>query len=226
MTRREFAFVWLGGGAFVGALLFGVYAYLVRWGRPAPFHPPALAVDVVLFSAFALHHSLFARDPIKSRIAALVSSRLVRSVYVWIASILFVAACAWWRPIGGEVYRASGWLAGAGVAVQVAGLLIMARSVRAIDALELAGIRLAPSATALQTAGPYRLVRHPLYLGWILCTSGAAHMTGDRLAFTAISALYLVVAVPWEERALTRQFGDEYRRYQRRVHWRIVPYIF
>jgi methanethiol S-methyltransferase len=226
MTRRESAFVWLGGGAFVGALAFCVYAYLVRWSRPAPFDPPAMTVDVALFTAFALHHSVFARDPIKSRIAALVTPRLVRSVYVWIASLLLVAACGWWRPIGGEVYRASGWLAAAGAAVQVAGLLIMARSVRAIDALELAGIRLASSATALQTAGPYRVVRHPLYLGWMLCTWGAAHMTGDRLAFAAISALYLVVGVLWEERSLTQQFGDAYRQYQRRVPWRIVPYIF
>jgi protein-S-isoprenylcysteine O-methyltransferase Ste14 len=226
MTRREFAFVWLGGGAFVGALVFCVYAYLVRWARPAPFHPPAIAVDMALFSAFALHHSVFAHDPIKPRLAAMVTPRLVRSFYVWIASLLFVMACGWWQPIGGEVYRASGWLAAAGVAVQVAGLLLMAQSVRAIDALELAGIRLASSATALQTAGPYRVVRHPLYLGWMLCTWGASHMTGDRMAFASISACYLVVAVPWEERSLARQFGAAYRHYQSRVKWRIVPYIF
>jgi protein-S-isoprenylcysteine O-methyltransferase Ste14 len=55
---------------------------------------------------------------------------------------------------------------------------------------------------------------------------GTAHMTGDRLAFAAITTGYLMVAVPWEERALVNTFGDEYRAYQRRIRWRIVPYVY
>ena len=79
---------------------------------------------------------------------------------------------------------------------------------------------------ALQTDGPYRLVRHPLYLGWMLIVLGAAHMTGDRLAFAVITSLYLVIAIPWEERSLERTFGDAYRRYQVDVRWRAIPYVF
>jgi protein-S-isoprenylcysteine O-methyltransferase Ste14 len=51
-------------------------------------------------------------------------------------------------------------------------------------------------------------------------------MTGDRLAFATISSAYLVIAVAWEERSLSRQVGDEYERYKERVKWRIVPYVF
>jgi protein-S-isoprenylcysteine O-methyltransferase Ste14 len=69
-------------------------------------------------------------------------------------------------------------------------------------------------------------VRHPVYLGWLLATFGAAHMTGDRLAFAGISALYLVIAMPIEERALRRSFGETYASYEQRVRWRIVPYLY
>ena len=110
--------------------------------------------------------------------------------------------------------------------VQIAGILIIAGAVRAIDALELAGIRPHSEADSLQITGPYRLVRHPLYLGWVLATFGPAHMTGDRLVFAAVSAFYLVIAVPFEERSLIVSFGEQYRRYQELVRWRIVPYVY
>src|SRR5262249_3167132 len=105
---------------------------------------------------------------------------------------------------------------------------LIALSVRAIDALELAGIRQPAdvAGTTLQITGPYGLVRHPLYLGWVLAVFGAARMTGDRLTFAAISTFYLVVAVPWEERSLSRTFGASYEAYKKRVRWRIVPFMY
>jgi protein-S-isoprenylcysteine O-methyltransferase Ste14 len=51
-------------------------------------------------------------------------------------------------------------------------------------------------------------------------------MTGDRLAFAVLTSAYLVIAIPWEERSLVRSWGDEYRRYQRRVRWRLIPFIY
>jgi methanethiol S-methyltransferase len=111
-------------------------------------------------------------------------------------------------------------------AVQLAGLWLIARSVAQIDALDLAGIRPSARSEALQIAGPYRWVRHPLYLGWILVVFGAAHMTGDRFTFAAISTLYVLVAIPWEERSLGRAFGPAYADYQRAVRWRVVPFLY
>jgi protein-S-isoprenylcysteine O-methyltransferase Ste14 len=100
------------------------------------------------------------------------------------------------------------------------------RGVRAIDPLELAGIRTSGTTTVLQVTGPYRLVRHPLYLGWMLMAFGAAHMTGDRLTFAAISTLYVLIAIPFEERSLVRTFGTQYEDYRRNVRWRVVPYLY
>src|SRR5262249_23497647 len=157
---------------------------------------------------FAAHHSVFARDGAKRWVAHIVPPELVRSLYVWTASVLLILVCLMWQPIGGELFDVRGWGGLLMTVVQFAGIGLIARSVATIDPLELAGIRESSSAAGLRVGGPYRLVRHPLYLGWLLATLGAAHMTGDRLAFGLITSAYLFAAVPLEERSLVRSFGD------------------
>jgi methanethiol S-methyltransferase len=223
----ERVFVWLGGAIFVASLAACIFVYGVRWSTPGqPWTLAALAVNVLLFGVFAFHHSLLARESVKRRVERVVPERLLRSVYVWTASVLLLIVLAAWRPIGAELYRVTGITALAMTAVQLSGLWLIARAVATIDPLELAGIRGPSSPDWLQVRGPYRFVRHPLYLGWMFVVFGAAHMTGDRLAFATISTAYLVVAIPWEERSLLRTFGDEYARYQQQVRWRVVPYLY
>ena len=238
--------VWLGGAVFVGSLGFCAWAYLVTWSTPArsAMSWRALAVNTLLLTVFATHHSLFARDGAKRWLSRAIPPGLLRSFYVWIASVLLVGVIWLWQPVGGDIYRLSGWSAWIGATVQLLGIWLIAQSVRAIDALDLAGIRQprpavpavpaspAPPAVsgvegpALVVRGPYRLVRHPLYLGWVLVTFGTAHLTGDRLAFATLTTLYLMVAVPWEERSLAGTFGAEYARYSARVRWRMLPYLY
>jgi protein-S-isoprenylcysteine O-methyltransferase Ste14 len=229
-TRLERGFVWLGGVLFVASLTATVYVYAFGWtasrfGRPTLW--PALAANTAWFLAFALHHSLFAREGVKQWVARHVPERLVRSVYVWIASLLWLGVIAAWQPLGGVVFEQANDVARMShAAVQAAGLLLIAASVGVIDALELAGIRSSPRPAGLQARGPYRLVRHPLYLGWILAVFGAASMTFDRLVFAVMTTAYLVVAIPWEERSLERAFGDAYERYKARVRWRVIPWVW
>ena len=225
MAQR--AFVWLGGAMFVGSLAYCGWWFLFRLSQPqaGPFWG-ALAVDILLVTVFALHHSVLAREAIKARVARLVPPPLVRSVYVWVASLLLVMVCALWAPVGGEAYHSTGWPAALHAAIQLYGVWLIVQSVRGIDPLELAGIHNESARGPLQVRGPYALVRHPLYFGWVLALFGAAHMTGDRLAFAAITTLYLVVAIPWEERSLVHSFGDDYVRYARQVRWRIIPFIY
>src|SRR5262252_426233 len=229
LTFVRSLFVWAGGGAFVLALGVCAYSYAFTWGKPAPFEPGAMAVDALLFTVFAVHHSVFARDQVKGWMAYGVPEPLLRSVYVWIESVLLITTCAAWRPVGGELYRHAGVLAVVHAASQLAGLAIIAQSVRAIDALELAGIHQPPAMSetvALQITGPYGWVRHPIYFGWLLLTFGAAHMTGDRLFFAVIAAVYLLIAMPFEERSLRTSFGERYVEYQRLVRYRLVPYVY
>ncbi len=218
--------MWAGGALFVGALAFCGYTYAMTWSRAGAFDPAAAAIDCLLFTVFALHHSLFARDTVKQWLSAAVPAPLLRSVYVWIASVLLIAMCLGWQPVGGEMYRHAGLLAVAHAAVQLAGIAVIAQAVRAIDALELAGIRRHSGPESLQIVGPYRFVRHPIYTGWLLLTFGAAHMTGDRLIFAGISTFYLIVAMPFEERSLGMSFGAAYDDYKRQVPYRLVPYVY
>jgi protein-S-isoprenylcysteine O-methyltransferase Ste14 len=230
MTRLERLFLWAGGAVFVLSLAWCAYMYVVAWAVPpragAAGAGRAVALNGLLFAVFALHHSLFARESIKSRIARVLPARLVRSLYVWTASVLLLVVLAFWQRVPGALYAAEGGRAAAHAALQLSGIWLIARSVRRIDPLELAGIRAAPRHEALQVGGPYRWVRHPLYLGWILVVFGTAHMTGDRFAFAAISTAYVLVAIPWEERSLLGAFGAAYAEYQRTVRWRVIPFLY
>jgi protein-S-isoprenylcysteine O-methyltransferase Ste14 len=200
--------------------------YVVVWARSAPFDAGAIPVDALLSHRLRRGITPPAREPVKRWLVTMVPDGLLRSVYVWIASLLLILVCVGWRPVGGDVYYVHGWRALGHAVVQLAGVLLIASAVRAIDALELAGIRSHVADDSLQIGGPYRWVRHPLYLGWLMATLGAAHMTGDRLLFAGISVFYLIIAVPFEERSLGRSFGEGYARYQQLVRWRIVPYVY
>ena len=99
-------------------------------------------------------------------------------------------------------------------------------SARRLGLLHLAGLsqvlRADASASApaeLDQSGPYALVRHPIYFGWLLIVWPAPTMTGTRLVFAIVSTLYLGLAVPFEERDLRRLFGPAYDAYARRVKW-------
>jgi len=232
MTGVERAFVWLGGALFVVSLACCAYCYVAVWSRPpagpgAAIWTAALA-NTALFGLFAGHHSLFARERVKAAVARVVPDRLLTSVFVWIASTLFIVACISWVRTGRDVYDLHGWIAAVFTAAQVSGVLLTAAGVRRLDPLELAGIRRRERSDgpAVQTTGPYGVVRHPLYLGWLLMTFGAAHMTVDRLAFAVISSGYLLIAIPWEEASLERDLGPDYAAYKKKVRWRVIPYVY
>jgi protein-S-isoprenylcysteine O-methyltransferase Ste14 len=247
MSGRSLPTAWGGAGVFLASLGYCSWFYLVRLREPevaAGSTATAVTIDVALFSVFALHHSIFARSGARAWVAARLPSGLERSCYVWIASLLLLAVCLLWQPLAGVAWEATGvtrWLL---YGVQLCGLLLTLRSASRIDIWELAGVRQAhitevqstevasPSATVLeaspmlQTDGAYRWVRHPIYFGWVLMVFGAPAMTASRLLFAAISTLYLIVAIPFEERSLGEEFGPAYRDYQRKVRWRLVPGIW
>jgi protein-S-isoprenylcysteine O-methyltransferase Ste14 len=231
------AFAWTSAAAFLASLLYFLYAYFVRFGHPGDSNGwiEPVAINVALFTAFALHHSLFARTGLKRRIGAAVSPRLERAVYTLISSILFAVVCWSWREVPGTVYVLPAPLSWIAYASLAAGLLITAHSARALDVLDLAGVRpvlndrggaAARGALALQTGGLYGFVRHPVYFGWVLLVLGVPSMSCTRLTFAVISTLYLAIAVPFEERSLIETFGPDYASYRERVRWRMIPGLY
>ena len=222
-----------GGLLFAASLAYFGWQYVRGFDTPPPpgaSAAGAVAIDLALFSLFALHHSLFARTGLKAAVTRKIPA-LERSAYVWIASLLFIAVCAWWQPVPGVAWHASGVLAAVLAGVQVAGGIFTLVAARHLDVLELAGVRQAlhltsGRASGLDDYGPYGLVRHPIYFAWLLLVWPAPLMNGTRLVFAAVSTIYLVVAIPYEERDLRRHFGTAYDEYSRKVPWRLLPRIY
>jgi protein-S-isoprenylcysteine O-methyltransferase Ste14 len=134
-----------------------------------------------------------------------------------------------WKLVAGLVYEVEGVGRWPLYALQLAGVHLIVRAAGFLDSLELAGIRQLqdrPRDTVFRTNGPFGLVRHPIYLGWILMTFAAPTMTMNRLMFAVITSGYLILAIPWEEKSLVRAFGDRYRVYQSIVRWRLIPGVW
>ena len=229
---------WLGAAAFAASLAYFLFSYIVTFGETPTSaeatagRTAAVVIDVALFSAFALHHSLFARTGLKAAVRRVVPPALERSLYTWVASLLFFLVCWAWEPVAGVLYSVPSPWHVLGYGLQAAGIVITFYGSRALDVLDLAGVRqvmtpkLEPGHVALQTSGVYGLVRHPVYFAWVLLVFGAPHMTMTRFVFASVSTLYLAVAVPFEERGLVDVFGQSYNEYRTRVRWRMIPFVY
>jgi len=225
-------FAWSGAALFVLSLGYFLFSYAVTFGRTAPPGNSAgpITWNVALFTVFAMHHSVFARERVRRWIAVLLPPRLERSFYVWIASLLFIAVCALWAPVPGIAWNAQGAALWTLRALQAAGVALALVSAAALDPLDLSGVRqidgLEASAMEFRTSGPYGRVRHPIYAGWILLVFTASPMTMTRLVFAVVSCAYLLLAIPFEERSLRAASGGAYDRYMDQVRWKVVPGIF
>ena len=228
LSSRALVFTRLGALTFFFSLAYFLFSYLTTFGEPASGGGIAAPFtwNVALFTIFALHHSVFARERVRAAIASALPQPLERSLYVWIASIMFIAVCALWQPVPGVAWRVDGPLVWGLRAVQAAGVWLTLRSAVVLDIRDLAGLRAAGGAIEFRTSGPYGWVRHPIYTGWFLMVIAASPMTMTRLAFAVVSCAYLIVAIPFEERSMLNAAAGAYERYRKQVPWRLVPRIY
>jgi len=185
----------------------------------------ALWIDLALLLLFALQHSIMARPAFKRMLARIVPEAAERSTYVLASSIALLLLFWKWRPLGGTVWAIKN---GLGASLLYAGyafgwaLVLLATVV--INHFDLFGLRQIwlhwqgrpQSALKFSTPLLYRMVRHPLYVGWITVFWSTPVMTVTHLFFALMTTVYILVAIQLEERDLMAKH-PEYIDYRRQV---------
>ena len=235
----------------ITAFLYGVACYLVFFatllyavgflgnfgvpksidsGAESPF-TLALAINFLLLGLFAVQHSVMARQSFKKVWTRIVPPVVERSTYVLFTCIALFLLFWKWQPMGGVIWdieNASGRLA---LKVFYAlGWLTVLATTFLINHFDLFGLRQvwlhllnrAYTPIGFRTPGPYRFVRHPLYVGWLLVFWSAPTMTSAHFVFAIATTAYILVAIQLEERDLMQLHG-EYIEYRRNVPM-LVPF--
>lgn len=216
---------------FLGTFLYAV-GFIGGFLTPTRLDGPrqgslaaALIIDGGLLVLFAVQHSGMARPGFKRWLTRFVPEPAERSTYVLLSSAALLVLFWQWRPLGGVVWEMPGAAARAAVfAVFAAGWLIVLSTTFLINHFDLFGLRqvwlafrgVASTPLRFATPGPYRLVRHPLYVGWLMVFWAAPTMTAAHLLFAVAMAVYILTAIRWEERDLIAAH-PEYAGYRRRV---------
>jgi protein-S-isoprenylcysteine O-methyltransferase Ste14 len=209
--------------AFVGNLPW--VPLTVDRGPDAPL-ATALVVNIALIALFGLQHSVMARQGFKRAWTRIVPEPAERSVYVLLASAVLIILFSFWRPIEGLVWETrSTALSTLLWVLFAAGWGIVLLSTFLINHFELFGLQQAwlnlrgRAAAAPRFHQPffYKLVRHPLYAGFILAFWSTPRMTEGHLLLAVGMTIYILIAIRYEERDLVGLFGEDYERYRQDV---------
>jgi methanethiol S-methyltransferase len=195
-------------------------------GTLSPPLSPALIVDALLLSLFAVQHSVMARQWFKRAWTKVVPSPVERSTFVLLASLVLLLLFWQWQPMGPIIWDISNptvrmllqalfWIGWGGVLV----------STYLVDHFALFGLKQVYDFLKGRGEEPipfkspvlYKMVRHPLYLGFIIAFWSTPRMTFGHLFFAFMTTAYIIVAIQFEERDLMRSYGETYRVYRQRV---------
>lgn len=186
----------------------------------------AVVINFALMAAFAIQHSVMARTGFKAFVTRCLPRAIERSTYVLLASLLLLLLFWQWRAIPAVVWRIDDpVVARAVLALSLFGWAIVLFSTFLINHFELFGLhQVANNLTGQPMPQPrfrtpllYKLVRHPLYLGFFIAFWAAPVMTQGHLLFAAVTTAYAFFGILLEERDLVALFGEEYRAYRKRV---------
>ena len=201
-------------------------AHIVPFGN-------ALLINAALLGLFGLQHSGMARQEFKQKWTQFVPATVERSTYVLFSSLCLITLFYFWQPMGGHVWQVTNPL-GVGLlyGICVTGWLTVLGTTFLINHFDLFGLRQVwlylrgKEYTQLNfgTPGLYKVVRHPLYVGFILAFWATPIMTAAHLVFALVTTVYILVAIQLEERDLVNLHGESYQNYRRRVPM-IIPFL-
>jgi protein-S-isoprenylcysteine O-methyltransferase Ste14 len=234
-VTRRLAFFAYGVACYLIFLATFLYAIAFVGGFAGPNRldgelntslPAALAIDCALLAVFAFQHSVMARRWFKERWTRIVPWTIERSTYVLCASLALLLLFWQWRPIGIEVWSverdevravlwalfALGWMT-----VLVVTFLINHFDLFGLRQVWLPLVGRPYVRVPFRTPLPYRYVRHPLYLGFLLGFWMTPTMTVAHLVFALATTAYILLAIQFEERDLASEHGARYQDYRRRV---------
>jgi methanethiol S-methyltransferase len=191
-------------------------------GAPRSPWPVALAIDSALLVLFALQHSVMARPAFKLWWTRFVPPAAERSTYLLASSLAMGLLFWYWQPLAGVIWRSEGAARTVIIALYLLGWVLLLYSTFLIDHFDLFGLKQvwrhltgkAYRAPQFYTPGLYKLVRHPLYIGWLTIFWAAPTMSSAHLLFAALTTLYILIAIQFEERDLVDAFGDDYTSYR------------
>ena len=192
-----------------------------------------LVINLVLLGIFAVQHSVMARPAFKRAWTKIVPEQVERSTYVLFTSAALIALFWFWQPLGGVIWNVTNPI---GVAALYGGFAfgwgLVLVSTFLINHFDLFGLRQvwlyfrkrAYTDLTFATPLPYRIVRHPLYVGWFFAFWCTPSMTATHLVFSIMTTAYILIAIQFEEHDLTAAHAD-YADYQRRVPMLIPGFI-
>lgn len=193
---------------------------------------PSLAVNGALLSIFVVQHTVMARPWFKRRWTKIVPQSIERSTYVLFASVSLMLVFLLWKPLPQTVWQVDQLVARiALITLSLAGWFFVPASSFAIDHFDLFGLRQTwlrlrrreGAPVGFRLVGPYKLVRHPLMLGFLVAFWATPHMSVGHLFFSIMTTAYILFGIWIEERGLVADHGEAYLAYRRRVRG-LVPW--